>query len=233
MTAVSPSVRHHVLQTHQAKRVEITIEAPMRSRLTDALTKAGVTGYTILPVLGGNGRSGPWSREGQVSAVGGMVCVICIVAADRKDRLLDAAFAVLERHAGARPRRPADRCRSVPGPVQRACEQCLARSRIRGGRGRTLLAHAHGFAHVTLEVALFVDDLPAASAAHQAEGREVALYAEMADGFAFAMIDMVATHGHFLELYEPQPALTGFYDMVARKARGWDGADPVRTISFG
>lgn len=82
-------------------------------------------------------------------------------------------------------------------------------------------------------LALFVDELPAAIAAHQAAGREVALYAEMADGFAFAMIDMVAASGHFLELYEPTPALTGFYDMVARKARGWDGADPVRTISFG
>lgn len=82
-------------------------------------------------------------------------------------------------------------------------------------------------------LALFVDDLPAAIAAHRAAGREVALYAEMADGFAFAMIDMVAEAGHFLELYEPRPALTGFYDMVARKASGWDGADPVRTISFG
>jgi len=44
------------MQTHKAKRVEITIEAVMETRLTNALFKAGVTGFTVLPVLGGSGR---------------------------------------------------------------------------------------------------------------------------------------------------------------------------------
>jgi len=88
------------MQTHRAKRVEITIEAVMQSRLTDALTKAGVTGYTVLPVLGGSGRSGPWSRSGQVSRASGMVQVVCIIRPERVDDLLDGAFAVVERHIG-------------------------------------------------------------------------------------------------------------------------------------
>ncbi len=88
------------MQTHQAKRVEITIEAVMEGRLTKALVAAGVTGFTVLPVLGGSGRSGQWSREGQVSRAGGMVCVVCIIRPDRLDALLDAAFAVVERHIG-------------------------------------------------------------------------------------------------------------------------------------
>jgi nitrogen regulatory protein PII len=88
------------MKTHKAKRVEITIEAVMESRLTDALKEAGVTGFTILPVLGGSGRSGQWNREGQVSRVGGMVCVVCIIRPDRLDGLLDAAFSVVERHIG-------------------------------------------------------------------------------------------------------------------------------------
>lgn len=88
------------MQTHDAKRVVITIEAVMESRLTDALQSADVTGYSILPVLGGSGQSGPWSREGQVSRAGGMVQVICIVRPDKLDKLLDAAFAVVERHIG-------------------------------------------------------------------------------------------------------------------------------------
>lgn len=62
------------MQTHTAKRVEIVIEAPLERRLTEALTSAGVTGFTVLPVLGGAGRSGlsgwmrclkrllPWSK---------------------------------------------------------------------------------------------------------------------------------------------------------------------------
>ncbi|TCO73344.1 P-II family nitrogen regulator [Rhodovulum euryhalinum] len=88
------------MQTHAAKRVEIIIEAPMERRLTEALHKAGVTGYTVLPVLGGTGRSGTWSREGQVGRAGGMVAVICLIRPDRLDGLLDAAFAVVERHIG-------------------------------------------------------------------------------------------------------------------------------------
>ncbi len=88
------------MKTHLAKRVEITIETVMQSRLTDALTRAGVTGYTVLPVLGGSGRSGEWSRQGQVSRGQGMVQVICIIKPERVDDLLEAAFAVVERHIG-------------------------------------------------------------------------------------------------------------------------------------
>ncbi|MDX5381394.1 MAG: transcriptional regulator [Rhodobacterales bacterium] len=87
------------MQTHKAKRVEITIEAVMQNRLTGALQSAGVTGYTILPVLGGSGRSGDWTREGQVGR-SGMVQVVCIIRPDRLDALLDAAFDVVERHIG-------------------------------------------------------------------------------------------------------------------------------------
>ncbi|WP_377510539.1 P-II family nitrogen regulator [Octadecabacter sp. R77987] len=87
------------METHKAKRVAIIIEAPMERRLTDALDEAGVQGYSILPVLGGSGRSGQWSREGQVGR-SGMMQVICIIRPERLDDLLDAAFKVVERHMG-------------------------------------------------------------------------------------------------------------------------------------
>lgn len=88
------------MQTHQAKRVEITIEAIMQSRLTDALRKAGVTGYTVLPVLGGSGRSGDWVRSGEIGRASGMVQVVCIIRPDRLDALLEAAFTVVNKHIG-------------------------------------------------------------------------------------------------------------------------------------
>ena len=87
------------MQTHAAKRVEIIIEAPMQRRLTDALETAGVTGYTVLPVRGGSGQSGPWTREGQVTSAGGMVAVVCLIRPERLDDLLDAALA--EQRGGA------------------------------------------------------------------------------------------------------------------------------------
>jgi nitrogen regulatory protein PII len=88
------------MRTHQAKRVEITIEAIMQSRLTEALKKAGVTGFTILPVFGGSGRSGAWVRSGEIGRASGMVQVICIIRPERLDALLDAAFTVVEKHIG-------------------------------------------------------------------------------------------------------------------------------------
>ncbi len=71
----------------------------MEGRLTEALVTAGVTGFTVLPVLGGSGRSGQWTREGQVGR-SGMVAVICLIRPERLDAMLDAAFAVVDRHIG-------------------------------------------------------------------------------------------------------------------------------------
>ncbi len=88
------------MDMHTAKRVEIIIETPMERRLTKALADAGVTGFTVLPVQGGSGRSGRWSREGQIGVASGMVAVVCIIRAERLDVLLDAAFEVVDRHIG-------------------------------------------------------------------------------------------------------------------------------------
>lgn len=67
-------------------------------------------------------------------------------------------------------------------------------------------------------VAIFADDLRAEIARYNAAGHLTALYAEMASGFAYAMIDCTATLGHMIELYEPVPMLTGFYTRVADAA---------------
>lgn len=88
------------MQMHAAKRVEIIIETVMERPLANALAGAGVTGYTALPVSGGSGRSGPWSREGQVGRAGGMVAVVCLVRPERLDGLLAAVATVVERHFG-------------------------------------------------------------------------------------------------------------------------------------
>ncbi|MEL6477681.1 MAG: transcriptional regulator [Pseudomonadota bacterium] len=88
------------MKMHPAKRVAIIVESPMLRRLTDALEAADVTGYSILPVLGGSGRSGPWSSEGMVGRAGGLMQVVCVIRPDRLDALLEAAYAVVERHIG-------------------------------------------------------------------------------------------------------------------------------------
>ena len=79
-------------------------------------------------------------------------------------------------------------------------------------------------------VALFVDDLAAAIARWEAAGHACALYAEMASGFAFAMIDTVPLYGHMIELYQPDAVLTGFYANVA--ATAGEGGEVIRPINF-
>lgn len=88
------------MQTHDAKRVEITIEKVMLRRLTEALESADVTGWSVLPVQGGSGRSGTWNRDDQISRGTGLVQVVCLIRPDKLDALLDAAFEVVDRHIG-------------------------------------------------------------------------------------------------------------------------------------
>lgn len=89
------------------------------------------------------------------------------------------------------------------------------------GSGREGLHHA----------ALFVDDLQAAIVRFEAEGMPLAQLSVTQTGTAFAFIDAREQMGHMLELYEPTPQLTGFYDFVAKAARDWDGCEPVRIIA--
>ena len=88
------------MKIHPAKRIEIVIEAPMESRLTKALNDAGVSGYTVVPVLGGGGRSGNWSREGQVARASGMVMIVCIIREELMQPALDKVFSIVEKHIG-------------------------------------------------------------------------------------------------------------------------------------
>jgi hypothetical protein len=81
-------------------------------------------------------------------------------------------------------------------------------------------------------IACFVESLEAAIAECAAAGMPLAHYAETATGTEFAFVDATASLGHMLELYEPSPGLTGFYAMVAGAAHGWDGEDPIRTLTL-
>ena len=44
------------------------------------------------------------------------------------------------------------------------------------------------------------------------------------------MVDLTATLGHMLELYEPGPDLLRFYAYVRKAAAGWDGSRPLRRL---
>jgi len=88
------------MQTHPAKRIEIFIELPALKRLSRQLDQSGVTGYSVLPVVAGQGRTGAWTREGEITAAGGLVAVVAVVASERAESVLESVFEVLSRHIG-------------------------------------------------------------------------------------------------------------------------------------
>jgi catechol 2,3-dioxygenase-like lactoylglutathione lyase family enzyme len=76
-------------------------------------------------------------------------------------------------------------------------------------------------------LAYLVDDLDEATAMLATQGFELAQSA-LAGKTRFHFVDAVEALGHFLELYEPSDALTGFYARVAAAAVDWDGHDAIR-----
>lgn len=79
-------------------------------------------------------------------------------------------------------------------------------------------------------VACFVPDLAAALREHAERGSAIALEARTRGGVEFAMVDLSATLGHMVELYEAGPELARFYAHVRKAAEGWNGERPLRPL---
>jgi catechol 2,3-dioxygenase-like lactoylglutathione lyase family enzyme len=79
-------------------------------------------------------------------------------------------------------------------------------------------------------VAYFVPDLNAALDEFRGRGAAIALDGRTVTGVDFAMVDLSATLGHMLELYEPGDDLRRFYAYVRRSAEAWDGSRPLRRL---
>ena len=88
------------MKTYPKKRIEIIIEAPLSRRMTEQLDRAGVTGYSIIPLIGGKGLSGSWSSEGQIGRASGMVAIVCITDAALADAVLEQIIQIVLRQMG-------------------------------------------------------------------------------------------------------------------------------------
>ena len=77
-------------------------------------------------------------------------------------------------------------------------------------------------------LAFFVEDIDLATKSLNDLGFELGMTAK-AGPTIFNMIDATKTLGHFIELYEPNEALIGFYTRVKEASINWDGEDAIRT----
>ena len=52
-----------MIETVTRKRIEILTDRALRHRVTEAIERAEITGWTVVPVSSGKGREGRWRQE--------------------------------------------------------------------------------------------------------------------------------------------------------------------------
>lgn len=85
-----------MIETVIRKRIEILTDTALQRRVTDAIDKAGITGWTIVPVTSGKGREGRW-REERVMGTD-KVFVLTIAAEDKAQTLAETLAPVLTKY---------------------------------------------------------------------------------------------------------------------------------------
>jgi PII-like signaling protein len=88
------------MKIYQKKEIRIICEMPIVRRLRTHLDRAPITGYTILPAIGGRGSEGNWSREGLIGDAGQMVVVVIVLDPSKLDALLDDLYEVISEQIG-------------------------------------------------------------------------------------------------------------------------------------
>src|SRR5512143_3625368 len=84
----------------------------------------------------------------------------------------------------------------------------------------------HGLHHM----AYFAADIDAELQRLNRLGIATAMTASTNSGVRFAFADANGAMGHYLELYQDDDAIRGFYGFVREAAIGWDGRNPVRML---
>lgn len=90
-----------------------------------------------------------------------------------------------------------------------------------------LARHGEGLHHVCAET----DDLAAMTARMAARGVGVLQGGQTKAGIPFAYFDTDPfDQGRVLEVVQPTPGLTRFFDRLKQAARDWDGNEPIRNL---
>lgn len=84
-------------QTVSRRRIEVLVDAPLARRVVAAAAAAGVTGYTLLPTLGGSGERGAWTDD-QITGAESKVIFLTVTSEQKADALVEALTPLLESH---------------------------------------------------------------------------------------------------------------------------------------
>ncbi len=85
-----------MMETVIRKRIEILADTPLIRRVTDAIDRAQISGWTVLPVQSGSGRDGPWREERVTGADKSLI--LSIASEEKAAALVDALSPILSSH---------------------------------------------------------------------------------------------------------------------------------------
>lgn len=85
-----------MIETVIRKRIEILADVPLVRRITAAIDRAGITGWTVLPVQSGSGRDGAWREERITGADKSLI--LTIASQDKATALAEDLAPILSSH---------------------------------------------------------------------------------------------------------------------------------------
>ena len=85
-----------MIETVIRKRIEILTDSALLRRVTEAIDRAGITGWTVTPVTSGKGREGYWHEEPVTGT--DKVLVLSVAPADKAMALAEALAPMLTSH---------------------------------------------------------------------------------------------------------------------------------------
>lgn len=84
-------------QTVTRCRVEVLVDMPLARKVADIANSVGVTGYTLIPTLGGAGRGGSWSDD-QIAGADSKIWFLTVTSELRAQAFVDALSPLLDSH---------------------------------------------------------------------------------------------------------------------------------------
>lgn len=85
-----------MIETVIRKRIEILVDTALVRRVTEAIDKAQITGWSVLPVTSGRGRDGRWREERVMGTDKSLV--LSIASIEKAEVLVEALAPMLTSH---------------------------------------------------------------------------------------------------------------------------------------
>jgi len=83
--------------TVERRRIEVLVDAPLVRTIIGIAQEVGITGYTLLPTLGGAGANGLWSDD-QITGVQAKVLFLAVTSVPKATQLIERLEPLLDSH---------------------------------------------------------------------------------------------------------------------------------------